>query len=282
MATPEHEITESPTGARPDAPAAAPAHGPSAVPRRRAAVHYAVEGDLRYLSHHDELRLLTRALIRARWPLAWSEGFNPQPRVNVVLPRRVGTASDCQLAIVDLAAPDSDEALRSRIAAALPAGCRVSAVDGSIGAGTPHATSAIYAVELDDAEAGAAAAAIADLLARTSLEIMRDSGPDRPARGIDIRRFVETVWMEGSLLKMRLVFDGQLSARPSEVTTCMGLAPERTEHRVRRVEVRWDKEWTAAPQSAGVRERTTLGQEEDDHARNDSARPAENRGEERN
>lgn len=223
--------------------------------------------------------MLTRALIRARWPLAWSEGFNPQPRVNVVLPRRVGTASECQLAIVELGASEDGAALFSRLAATLPAGCVAIGVDSAIGAGTPHPVSAVYAVELDPDDARTAAAAMETMLSRDSLEVTRDSGPDRPARRIEIRRFVEAVWMEGHVLNMRLNFDGQLSARPSEVTTCMGLAPERTEHRVCRVDVRWDKAWTAAPLCAGGRERNTLGEEED-RALDDDAHPAEDRGEE--
>lgn len=249
--------------------------------RQRAAVHYAIRGDLRYLSHHDELRMLTRALIRARWPLAWSEGFNPQPRVNVVLPRRVGTASECQLAIVDLSGLHESGALLAQLTATLPSGCVAIGVDAAIGPGTPHPVSAVYAVELGGDDAQTASKAMESILAHAQLEVTRESGPDRPPRTIDIRRFVEAIWMEGDVLYMRLTFDGQQSARPSEVTTCMGLAPERTEHRVRRVEVRWDKDWTAASPDAGVRERNTLGEEEDG-ALDDDARSAEVRGKEDN
>ena len=39
---------------------------------RAVALCFALDGALRFLSHHDELRMLTRALRRARWPLAAS------------------------------------------------------------------------------------------------------------------------------------------------------------------------------------------------------------------
>lgn len=223
--------------------------------------------------------MLTRALIRARWPLAWSEGYNPQPRVNIVLPRRVGTASECQLAIVDLSGLRESGALLAQLTATLPSCCVAIGVDAAIGPGTPHPVSAVYAVELGGDDAQTASKAMESILAHARLDVTRESGPDRPPRTIDIRPFVEAIWMEGHVLYMRLTFDGQQSARPSEVTTCMGLAPERIEHRVRRVEVRWDKDWTAASRDAGVRERNTLGEEEDG-ALDDDTRSAEVRGKE--
>jgi radical SAM-linked protein len=39
-------------------------------------------GDLRYISHLDWLRMIHRALTRAEIPVAYSQGFNPSPRVS--------------------------------------------------------------------------------------------------------------------------------------------------------------------------------------------------------
>jgi len=50
---------------------------------------------LAYLSHLDLMRLFTRALRRSELPLAYSEGFNPHPRLNLALPLPLGvTASN--------------------------------------------------------------------------------------------------------------------------------------------------------------------------------------------
>ncbi|TWT41893.1 hypothetical protein RAS1_30170 [Phycisphaerae bacterium RAS1] len=76
------------------------------VPSRPSvAVTFGMLGDLRYISHHDELRMLARALVRARWPVAFSQGFNPRPRIVLPLPRPVGVSSSCELAIVELEPP---------------------------------------------------------------------------------------------------------------------------------------------------------------------------------
>ena len=50
---------------------------------------------LAYLSHLDMMRLFIRALRRSELPIAYSEGFNPHPRLNLALPLPLGvTASN--------------------------------------------------------------------------------------------------------------------------------------------------------------------------------------------
>jgi radical SAM-linked protein len=50
---------------------------------------------LAYLSHLDMMRLFIRALRRSELPMAYSEGFNPHPRLNLALPLPLGvTASN--------------------------------------------------------------------------------------------------------------------------------------------------------------------------------------------
>ncbi len=43
-------------------------------------------GSLQYISHLDLQRAIHRMLIRSKLPIAFSEGFNPHPRLNIVLP----------------------------------------------------------------------------------------------------------------------------------------------------------------------------------------------------
>ena len=88
----------------------------------RLAIRYAVEGDLRFISHHDTLRLFERALARAGIPVRYSEGFNPRPRFSVVVPRPVGVASRDELMVLEVTADlAADEALR-RLQSQMPEG----------------------------------------------------------------------------------------------------------------------------------------------------------------
>lgn len=53
-------------------------------------------GDMKYVSHLDLIRLFTRIFHRADLPLAYSEGFNPHPKMAVLLPLSVGFESSCE------------------------------------------------------------------------------------------------------------------------------------------------------------------------------------------
>lgn len=50
-------------------------------------------GILQYISHLDLQRTMTRALIRARIPVWYTEGFNPKPRIAFSAPLSVGCES---------------------------------------------------------------------------------------------------------------------------------------------------------------------------------------------
>jgi len=53
-------------------------------------------GDMKYVSHLDLIRLFTRIFHRADLPICYSEGFNPHPKMSVLLPLSVGFESACE------------------------------------------------------------------------------------------------------------------------------------------------------------------------------------------
>lgn len=57
-------------------------------------------GPARFISHLDLARTIERALIRAQIPIAYSQGFNPQPRMQFAAALPLGFTSECE--IVDL------------------------------------------------------------------------------------------------------------------------------------------------------------------------------------
>ena len=81
--------------------------------------------EVKYLSHLDFIRTFEHALRRARIPVEYSAGFNPRPRMSFGTAVGVGTTSDDERIILELAAhmPASDvkEALNS----VLPKGIRM-------------------------------------------------------------------------------------------------------------------------------------------------------------
>ncbi|ATW25486.1 TIGR03936 family radical SAM-associated protein [Candidatus Formimonas warabiya] len=63
---------------------------------------FEVTGRIRFLSHLDLLKVLERALRRADLPVAFSQGFNPHPKIAFGSARAVGLASECEYFDVEL------------------------------------------------------------------------------------------------------------------------------------------------------------------------------------
>lgn len=228
--------------------------------RPRAALVYALGGDLRFLSHRDEMRMLERALVRSGWPLRWSQGFNPKPRISVLLPRSVGMASDCQCALIGLTSLRPQVGLRESLRRNLPAGVDLFGLLIPATERTPRPCAVLYAVELEPRECGQAADRMALLLASPEVRVPRRPQPGRPPMTVDVRPCVDALNLTGRTLWMRLTFDGQRSARPTEILSALGLDSERLAHRVRRTEVTWNIPLAAATPLA-AQERNHLEQE---------------------
>jgi len=64
-------------------------------------------GKLKYISHLDLCRTMTRIMLRSEVPIWYSEGFNPHPKMVFALPLSVGTESVCEL--MDIKIPDDVE-----------------------------------------------------------------------------------------------------------------------------------------------------------------------------
>lgn len=78
--------------------------------------------EARFVSHLDLSRALERAVRRAGLPLAYSEGFNPHPKIALCSALAVGATSEGELAEMELREPVPPEAVRERLNAQLPAG----------------------------------------------------------------------------------------------------------------------------------------------------------------
>jgi len=234
----------------------------AAAARFRVALEYALRGELRFLSHRDELRMLMRALVRARWPVAYSQGFNPLPRLSVPFPRNLGTAAERQLALADLREARAPAELLASLAGALPADCLLQRVTAPAPRVTPHPLRVTYEVELRPEEAAGIGERLAALTAREALTIERESGPGKPTRAVDIRPYIDRLEVEGGWLRLHLRFAQQRTARPSEILTELGLAAS-CGHRLRRGAVQWDIELPGPCVGPALHERKPLDQEEE-------------------
>lgn len=80
---------------------------------------------MRYISHLDLLRTFERSARRARLPLAFTEGFNPHPRINFAAPLPVGVEGRDEYLDLELETSMQPSLLVEKLNAGLPAGLEV-------------------------------------------------------------------------------------------------------------------------------------------------------------
>ncbi len=76
-------------------------------------------GTAKYLSQLDVMRTFTRAFMRAGFPLKFSQGFNPHPRISVAYPLPVGVEGYAEIVDFDTKDDMAPDAL-GRLASVLP------------------------------------------------------------------------------------------------------------------------------------------------------------------
>ena len=82
-------------------------------------------GDARWISHLDLTRAIERALRRAHISVAYSQGYNPLPRLSFASALALGATSEAEYFDVDLARPMDPAHFQSALKAQLPPGLEV-------------------------------------------------------------------------------------------------------------------------------------------------------------
>jgi len=81
--------------------------------------------EVKFISHLDFLRTITRVFRRAELPVKYSEGFNPHMVMTIGLPLSVGTTSVCDCLDVELTKDMDPEEIKQRVNECTPRGIRV-------------------------------------------------------------------------------------------------------------------------------------------------------------
>jgi len=185
------------------------------------------------------LRLFSRAAVRAGLPLRYSQGFNPQPRLSIPLPRPVGVASDAERLVVELTAAFSAEESLRRLQSQVPGGItltrawRLQTGERCVPVGVT------YRVEAAIADRSVIEGRIAVLSGPSPLLVKRKREKTGRVQELDLRPFVDAVVLGEGYVEMRLRLIEGTTARPAEVLAVLGLDAEHVAHRTHRREVQW-------------------------------------------
>jgi radical SAM-linked protein len=206
--------------------------------RERWVIHYEISGDLRYISHHDTLRLFQRAFARAAFPIRYSAGFNPHPRMSIPLPRPVGIASACEVIVVECCESVAGESLRDNLAAQMPAGLTVRAVERLAEGERWRPDRVRYRLEFDIRDREWLGQRIAEVLAASHWPVMR-SDEKGAVREVDIRPYLVELEPAEAGVEFTLRVTGQGTAKPSEIAGLLALEQKCINHRITRLHVTW-------------------------------------------
>ena len=91
----------------------------------RMRVYYHKGNEVKYISHLDTLRAWERAIRRSGLPLAYSQGFNPHPKITIAMPLAVGCTGENEPLDIILAEPIPEQAVVRALAPVMPPGFTV-------------------------------------------------------------------------------------------------------------------------------------------------------------
>lgn len=206
--------------------------------RERWRITFAKERPLRYISHLDLYRTWERVFRRAGIRVAYSRGFNPQPRIQLASALPLGYIGCAE--VMDVILEEAIEAaeLVRRLQAVAPVGLRIIeaySVPLQAPALQAQLRQAEYCVYLSPSlPCEEIARRIAEFLSTT--HFVQERTRQRRRETIDLRPLVDALRLErcddgAAELWMRLSQSAQRSVRPETVLEALGLAeiPSRIE-----------------------------------------------------
>lgn len=104
-------------------------------------------GPLQYISHLDLQRAIHRMLVRSGLPIAYSEGFNPHPRLNIVLPLSIYQEGERELFEFRLSEDMDVEVIKNALVSSAFKGMEI--IEVSLLDKKPLSKTAIWRLELE-------------------------------------------------------------------------------------------------------------------------------------
>lgn len=197
----------------------------------RIRIAFAKQGALRYTGHLDLHKLWERAARRAGLPLAYSQGFHPQPKINIAAALPLGFSSRCEVMDMRLREDISLAGLCEKLQGTLPTGIHVLSVE-QVEDREPALQTQVASAEYE--------VTLTEPLDRSELErriesLLESDALRRERRGktYDLRPLVEDLSLlphhsDLPTIFMRLSAREGATGRPEEVLDELGIAFEET------------------------------------------------------
>src|SRR4030042_1268956 len=195
----------------------------------RIRITFSKAGAMQYVGHLDLHRSWDRPSRRSGLPIAYSQGFHPQARLNLACALPLGFTSQCELLDAWLEQDFQIDAIRAMLSHALPPGLEILKLE-NINPGLPalqtQVTSAVYVFTFLDE--------VPDLADRVQKVITAEHLPRlRRNKSYDLRPLIEELSLrpapkEKPTLRVQLAAREAATGRPEELLEEMGVKFETT------------------------------------------------------
>lgn len=194
---------------------------------------YTKTGRAKYISHLDMLRTFQRAFARAGIDLIHSEGFNPHPKLNLVLPLPTCCESLCEY--LDAGVVDVPDNICKKLNRVLPEG--ITMTDCALPvkkAGSVRYASWSCLLKIENASPQETALYITGVLEEESLPVIKKT--KRGETQIDLKDYIKNIHVvsEESGVRIDLTLPSfEPSLNPRNLLAVLPDLPEHTEYCVR-------------------------------------------------
>jgi radical SAM-linked protein len=205
----------------------------------RLRITFTKQDALRWTGHLDLHKSWERTIRRAGLPLAYSQGFHPQPKIQIAAALPLGFTSRCEMLDLFLLEDVSVTDALSALASAVPPGIEITSaetVDEKSPALQTQVREAEYVISLLDQIDPA------DLVKRINAVMSAESLPrERRGKQYDLRPLILSISPrpsgegQGEGMTMRLAAKEGATGRPEEVLSSLNIAAENT--RIERVKI---------------------------------------------
>jgi radical SAM-linked protein len=198
----------------------------------RLRITFAKTGALRYIGHLDLHKMWERTARRAGLPLAYSQGFHPQPRLQLASALPLGHSSRCEVLDIWIKSDMDLASLPGLIQGAVPTGLKILSVE-TVDESAPPLQTMIISSEfevtlLDEVDPDQLARSLSALMEAES--ILRE----RRRKPYDLRPLIENLSFKTEVegqngrIFMRLAAREGATGRPDEVLDALGIPLEST------------------------------------------------------
>jgi radical SAM-linked protein len=191
----------------------------------RVRLTFSKNGAMRYVGHLDLFRSWERSFRRSGLPLAYSQGFHPQPKMNLACALPLGFTSECEMLDVWLEQELSLPNIQGSLSHTLPPGLKIKnieMVDLSAPSLQSQVVSAVYTITLLDP--------VPDIASRLSRVTSANQLPRfRRNKPYDLRPLIENLILDSigepgkQILRVQLAARESATGRPEELLDELGI-----------------------------------------------------------